>query len=149
MRADRRLAALGLLVSAMVIGGCRVDGALLDAPGAVRLHVSTTPTTVEIDAPGWLADTSAVYLCASAPPTLPDEAADRIGWVPGGDCHDFGRHASSEGLTISLPLSALQGASRTAFEAAPDWYLLLLDVDGDRVSTAVRSQFRAPDVAPS
>lgn len=133
-----------MIASAVVVGGCRVDGALLDAPGAVNMHVWPTPTSVEVDAPGWLAETSAVYLCASEPPTLPDAAADRVGWTPGGDCHDFGRHASPDGLTISLPLTGLQGAPWPAFQAAEDWYLLLLDLDGDRVSNAVRSRFHAP-----
>ena len=145
MRVERRLVAAALLiVSVAVLGGCVVVPGSLDGPIAVRLHIRTTPTTVEVDAPGWFADTSAVYLCATAPPVLPEAAADRVGWTPGGDCHDYGRHSSRDGLTISLPLSAIDRETWPAFESAEDWYLLLLDLDGDRVSSAVRSRIHAP-----
>lgn len=155
MQADRRLgrapAVVAVIASVVAVTGCVVEAGSLDGPGGpVNMHVWTTPTTVEVDAPGWLADTSAVYLCASAPPVLPEDAADRVGWTPGGDCHDLGRHASRNGLRISLPLTALRGAPWPAFESAEDWYLLLLELDGDRVSTAVRSRFHAPsEVAAS
>ena len=56
---------------------------------------------------------------------------------------------ASEWLT-GLPLADLAGETSAAFAAADDWYLLLLDLDGDRVSAAIRSRFTAPtDVATS
>lgn len=151
MKAERRLVFAATLIGAVAaLGGCMAVPGSFDGPIAVSMHIRTTPTTVELDAPGWFADTSAVYLCAAAPPVLPEAAADRVGWTPGGECHDFGRHSSRDGLTISLPLSAMQGETWPAFEAAEDWYLLLLDLDGERVSSAVRSRFPAPEgVAPS
>ena len=148
MGAERRLVvAVALIGSVVALGGCMAVPGSFDGPIAVRLLIRTTPTTVEVDAPGWFADTSAVYLCSTAPPVLPEAAADRVGWTPGGDCHDFGRHPSRDGLTISLPLSAMQGETWPAFEAAEDWYLLLLDLEGERVSSAVRSRFPAPTEA--
>jgi hypothetical protein len=145
MRAERGLIApAALIVAVAALGGCVDVPGSFDGPMAVRMHIRTTSTTVEVDASGWFADTSAVYLCPTAPPVLPEAAADRVGWTPGGECHDFGRHPSRDGLTISLPLSAIDGETWPAFESAEDWYLLLLDLDGDRVSSAVRSRIHAP-----
>jgi len=54
--------------------------------------------------------------------------------------------ASPNGLVASLPLDALAGDPWTDFAVADDWYLFLVDVDAtDRVQTAIRSRFRAPD----
>jgi hypothetical protein len=145
MRADRLQRPLaGLVLLPLLLGGCVLGPGTLDGATPVNMHVWTTPTTVEIDAPGWTVDVSAVYLCATAPPRLPDASTDRIAWTPGGDCHDFGTHPSRDGLTVSLPLADLAGTAWPAFEASDEWYVLLLDLDGDLVSSAVRSQFHAP-----
>jgi hypothetical protein len=135
---------LAFAAAALVLVGCASGTSTLDGVLPVVLRVSTTTTSVEIDAPGWIADVSAVYLCATAPPPLPDGTRERLGWAPGGECHDYGRYTSRDGLTISLPLAELSGPNRTAFERAQDWYLLVLDLDGELVSSAVRSRFRAP-----
>lgn len=149
MRAEiARLAHLTAL--AALVTGCAGGTSTLDGALPVVLRVSTTPTTVDVDAPGWLADVSEVYLCPDPPPPLPDANADRKGWTPGGDCHDFGRHPSRDGLMVSLPVADLSGVQWPAFQAATDWYLLVLDLDGDVVASAVRSRFHAPSVtAPS
>jgi hypothetical protein len=143
MGADAHLRLIRTLAASALVAGCVAPGTL-DGVMPVNLHVWTTPTTVEVDAPGWLADLSTVYLCPTDPPRIPDAAADRVDWTPGGGCHDYGTHPSRDGLTVSLPLVAIEGEERAAFEAAEDWYLLLLDFDGDRVSMAVRSRFHAP-----
>jgi hypothetical protein len=133
------LAGLAALVAGCAGGTSTLDGAL-----PVALRVSTTPTTVDVDAPGWIADVSQVYICPDPPPPLPDANADRQGWTPGGDCHDFGRHPSRDGLVVSLPVADLSGPQWPAFQAATDWYLLVLDLDGDLVASAVRTRFHAP-----
>jgi hypothetical protein len=147
MGPDRRLIA-GLVVATVVAGGC-VGGSSLDFGTPVNLHVSTTPTTVELDAPGWFADISAVYLCPVEPARLPDDAAKRVKWTPGSECEFMGSYPSSDGLKLSLPLSGLKSERRPAFDAAPDWYLVLMDLDGDRVGSAINSKFHAPSPAPS
>jgi hypothetical protein len=141
---SRRVRHIALTLMAVVaVGGCVVPGSL-DRALPLPLHIKTTPTTVDVDAVG-LAPTSAVYLCPTAPPYLPDDTADRIGWNPGGDCHDFGRHDTRDGLSISLPLADLTSSSEwAAFEAVPDWYLLLVELDGELATSSIRSQFHAP-----
>ena len=144
MRADRPVGPLATIALAVVLTGCLAVPGAIDGPIVVDMHISTTSTSVDVDAPGWFADVSAIYLCPSLPPPLPDAAANRIGWAPGGDCHDYGTRPSRDGLTVSLPLADLDAPQRVAFDASPEWYLLLLDLDGDRVSSAVRSAFGAP-----
>ena len=145
----RRLSAVRALALALaatiVAGGCVLGPSSLDGPMAVNLHVSTTPTTVDVDAPGWFAPTSAVYLCPTDPPPLPDPGPERDGWTPGSSCHDFGQYPSRDGLVLSLPTADLAPSDRPAFAAADDWYLLLLDVDPTgRVTSATRSRFSRP-----
>jgi hypothetical protein len=147
MAADRRRTLAFGLTGALLVGGC--GPASLDIGTPVNLHVWTTPTTVELDAPGWFADVSAVYLCPEEPPRLPDAAADRVGWTPGVGCEFMGSYPSRQGLTLSMPLDDIDVARRPAFDAARDWYIVLLDLDGDRVGAAIRSQFHAPTQPPA
>lgn len=146
-RARAAAVAIALVLVALVGAGCALSNGGLDGPIGVNMHVSTTPTSVEVDAPGWFADMTRVYLCPVDPPFLPEPGPARVGWTPGPSCHDYGSRPSGDGLTASLPLADLSDADRAMFTTADDWYLLLLELDGDRVSTAVRSRFAAPDVA--
>ncbi len=159
MVADRptgRRSRLGLVrvllacVAAIWVGACQYVPGTLDGPIAVDLHVSTTATSVEVDAPGWFADTSEVYLCPVEPPPLPDPGPELVGWQPGPPCHGFGRWPSPDGLRASLPYDGLAVDERDLFAAAESWYLLLLDVGADgRVSSAVRSRFDVPEAVTS
>lgn len=145
-RAGRRILA-GLVSSfaSIAIAGCVLQGAALDGPIAVNLHVRTTPSTVEVDAPGWFADRTRVYLCHAEPPLLPEPGPARIDWRPDDRCQDFGIVSSEDGLQVSLPLEALAGDPWADFAAAQDWYLFLVEVDAtDRVVSAIRSRFSAP-----
>ncbi len=146
-RAAIGIGAAGGLAAALV--ACLAVPGAVDGPIAVDLHIATTPTSVDVHAPGWFADMSQVYLCPHLPPPLPETATDRIGWTPGDDCHDYGRHAAPDGLTVSLPLADLDGAERATFGSAGEWYLLLLDMDGERISSAVRSGFGAAALPPA
>ena len=137
-----------VLGAALVAGGC-INAPSLDFGTPVNLHVSTTPTSVELDAPGWLADISAVYLCPSQPAHLPDNAAERVDWTPGPDCEFMGSYPSRDGLKLSMPVSGIHSERRPKFDAAVDWYVVLLDLDGNRVGSAINSQFHAPSPAAS
>jgi hypothetical protein len=143
MGGDRRPLLTGLVMSAVVAGGCIGEGSL-DLGTPVNLHVWTTPTTVEVDAPGWLTTVSSVYLCFEPPPRLPSDAAQRENWSPGASCQDFGTYESPEGFKGSIPLSMLDPARRSSFQAARDWYLLLVALDGGRATSAISSRFHAP-----
>lgn len=133
-----------LTATAIVAAGCVAGTHTLDAALPVALRVTTTPETVEVDAPGWFAEVSQVFICPVAPPALPDDVAERRGWSPGGDCHDYGRYSSQEGLALSLPVAELDGPAWSTFQAAENWYLMLLDIDGDLAASAIRTRFHAP-----
>jgi hypothetical protein len=128
-----------------VTAGCTPSPVFLDAPYPLNLHVDPRATVVKVDASGWYADSTDVFLCPTEPPPLPDPGPARSGWTPGHVCHDYGRHASPDGFTIDLQLDDLTGAERAAFAASPDWYLVLTDLDGDRATGAARSRFPRPD----
>jgi hypothetical protein len=145
MGGERRLL-VTLVGVALIAGGC-VGGSSLDFGTPVNLHISTTPTSVELDAPGWFADVSAVYLCPAEPARLPDSPAERVDWTPGDACEFMGSYPSTDGLTLSLPLSGLKPERRPAFDAAADWFLVLMDLDGNRVGSAINSKFHAPPAA--
>ena len=136
--------AVVLGVAVTTVTACTLPDVALDGPIAVNLHIRTTATSVEVDAPGWFAASTGIHLCPVAPPVLPAPGPARDGWTPGPPCHDYGTRFSVDGLIVSLPLADLAGETSAAFAAADDWYLLLLDLDGDRVTAAVRSSFTAP-----
>lgn len=135
----------GLMTLVTLVSGCTLAPVALDGPIAVNLHIATTTDQVRVDAPGWFAPISSIYLCAAQPPPLPEPGPERDGWTPGPGCHAYGTHPSRDGLTVDLPLVDLDARERPVFAAAPDWILLLLSVEGDRVTSAVRSQFRRPN----
>lgn len=140
---DERRVLGALALTVVVAGGC-FGSSSLDTGTPVILHVWTTPTSVEVDAPGWITDASRIYLCAAEPPRPPDDAIGRKGWVPGGPCQDFGTYPGPDGLRVSLPLGGLDADQQPVFDAAADWYLLILELDGDRVASSIRSRFHAP-----
>ena len=144
-RARRSRLVAACFAAALVVGGCAGGTSHLDGALPVPLRISTTSTTVDVDAPTWTAPVSAIYVCPAAPPPLPDSTADRQDWSPGGDCHDYGRHPTRDGLTVSLPIADLAGADGGAFTTATDWYVMVLALDGDLVTSAIRSQFHAPE----
>jgi hypothetical protein len=61
----------------------------------------------------------------------------------------MGSYPGRDGLKLSMPLSGIQAERRPKFDAAADWYVVLLDLDGDRVSAAINSQFHAPAASPA
>ena len=142
MRSERRIRG-SIVLAAFLVAGC---GQLppLDMGTPVQMRVWTTPTTVEVDAPTWVTDASRIYLCATEPPRVPDGARDREGWSPGGSCQDLGTYAGPDGLRVSLPIGALDENRRPAFDQASDWYLLILELDGGRITNSVRTRFHAP-----
>ena len=146
MGGDRRV--LGLALTAVIAGGCIGDSSL-DFGTPVNLHVWTTSTAVEVDAPGWLTAVSSMYLCFEPPPRLPSDAAQRMGWDPGGSCQDFGTYESPDGFKASIPLAMLDPSRRESFEAAGDWYLLLVALDGGRATSAISTRFHAPAAGAS
>lgn len=140
----RAASVAGLLLLAAVVGGCRLPSSALDGPLAVPLRIEATADAVQVDAPGWFAPESAIYLCSTEPPELPEPGPDRDGWTPGASCHDYGTVAAPDGLKVTLPVDALTDAEQPAFEAAADWYLLIVKVEGVRATAAIHSSFSAP-----
>lgn len=129
---------------AVLLAGCRLPENALDGPLAVPLRIHATAEAIEVDAPSWYATETALYVCSAEPPALPEPGPGRVGWTPGATCHDFGQVAAEDGLHALLPLDALTDAERVAFSAVDDWYLLVVKVEGDRVTAAIRSSFSAP-----
>jgi hypothetical protein len=141
----RHLAQLALCaVVVAAAGGCRLPDNALDAPLAVPLRVSATAEAIEVDAPNWYAATTSLYLCPMEPPSLPEPGPDRVDWSPGGSCHDFGHVAANDGLRATLSLDLLTEAERLALEAVNDWYLLVVKIEGDRATAAIRTSFASP-----
>jgi hypothetical protein len=132
------------LVAAVAAGGCRLPENALDGPLAVPLRISATAEAIEVDAPTWYAARTALFLCTSEPPSLPEPGPDRVGWTPNGSCHDFGRVAADGGLHVTQPLDVLTETDRRALEGADEWYLLLVKIEGDRATAATHSRFASP-----
>jgi hypothetical protein len=128
----------------MAIGGCRLPENALDGPLAVPLRITATAETIDIDAPTWYADSTAIFVCPTEPPALPEPGPQRDGWTPGGECHDFGRVRSPDGLATMLELDALSDEELARFLDANDWFLLLVAVEVDRANAAIHSSFPNP-----
>ena len=135
---------LALVVVAFVAGGCRLPDNALDGPLALPLRIAAEPDSIEVDAPTWYAADTAIYLCPTEPPPLPEPGPDREGWTPGGQCHRFENQAAPDGLHIVLGLGELSTAERATLQDAKDWYLLLVEVEGGRAIAAIHSSFPAP-----
>jgi hypothetical protein len=142
--ANRFARPAAVLLLAIAVAGCTLPDGALDAPFPVVLRISTTPTEVVVDAPNWLADRSAVFLCPTEPPPLPEPGPERDGWLPGPPCHDYGRFDTADGLATTLALDGLSGDERATFAAAPDWYVYLIDLDGEHASSATKTRFPPP-----
>jgi hypothetical protein len=141
----RRPALIAVAAAAILaVGGCRIPENALDGPLAIPLRITATPETVEVDAPTWYAAKTAIYLCSTEPPPLPEPGPERIGWTPGTACHDFGEVGSPDGLRTTLPLEQLSDEDLAPFIDAKDWFVLLVKIEGDRAAAAIHSSFPGP-----
>ncbi len=144
MTFGRRSALLGLGVAIVMVGGCRIPENALDGPLAIPLRITATTEAIDVDAPTWYSDRTAIYLCSSEPPPLPEPGPRRVGWTPGTECHDFGEVGSPDGLRTTLPLDQLTNEDLAPFINAKDWFLLLVRMEGDRAAAAIHSSFPGP-----
>jgi hypothetical protein len=142
-------AVVALSIAMIVVAACRLPDNALDGPLAVPLRIDATAQAIEVDAPTWYADETAIYLCSAEPSPLPEPGPERVGWTPGLACHDFGRVASPNGLETTLMLSSLSNEELAPFADARDWFILLVEVEGDRAITAIHSSFPGPIRAAS
>ena len=132
------------MLAAVAVGGCRLPENALDGPLAVPLRITATEESIDVDAPTWYADETAIFICPTEPPALPPPGPQRDGWTPGHACHDFGRVRSPDGLATTLALDRLMDEELAPFLGTPDWFLLLVAVDGDRANAAIHSSFPSP-----
>lgn len=145
MRFGRRSALLAFGAAAILaVGGCRIPENALDGPLAIPLRITATPATIEVDAPTWYSDRTAIYLCSSEPPALPEPGPQRVGWTPGAACQDFGEVGSPDGLRTTLPLEQLTSEDLEPFIDAKDWFLLLVKIEGSRAAAAIHTSFPGP-----
>lgn len=135
---------LAFVMFALVVTGCRIPDDALDGPLVVPLRITATAEAIEVDAPGWFAAQTTIFLCAAEPPPLPPPGDGRVGWSPGGACQDFGTVASQSGLKATLRLDDVSGAFRAPLSSATDWYVLLVKRDGDRAADVLYTRFHAP-----
>ena len=138
----RLVAAITVAVLAVV--GCRLPENALDGPLAVPLRITATAEAIDVDAPTWYADETAIFVCPTEPPALPAPGPERDGWTPGVGCHDFGRVRSPDGLATTLELDTLTDEELAPFRGARDWFLVLVAVEGDRANAAIHSSFPGP-----
>jgi hypothetical protein len=129
---------------ALVLAGCRIPENALDGPLAIPLRIAATERSIELDAPTWYAAETSIYLCPSDPPSLPEPGPGRSLWTPGGGCHDYGRVSAPNGLKATLDVGDLTEDERPTFEAADEWHVLLVKVEGDRATAAIKSAFASP-----
>jgi hypothetical protein len=135
--------AVGMFAT-LLVGGCRLPENALDGPLAVPLRITASAESIDVDAPTWYADETAIFVCPTEPPALPAPGPERNGWAPGGECHDFGRVRSPDGLATTLRLDTLTSEELAPFLDARDWFLLLVAVEGDRANAAIHSSFPGP-----
>ena len=133
-----------VLLAALAVAGCRLPENALDGPLAVPLRITATAEKIDVEAPSWYADETAIFICPSVPPSLPAPGPGRDGWTPGGSCHDFGRVRSPDGLATTLELDTMTNEELAPFVDARDWFLLLVAVEGDRATAAIQSSFPGP-----
>ena len=137
-------ATLSLAIAGALLAGCRLPSDALDGPLAVPLRITATAESVDIDAPGWFAPKTSVYLCSSEPASLPEPGPDRNDWTPGTTCHAFGQVDANDGLHAVLATGDLTREERESFAAVADWFVLLVRVDNGYAAAAIHSSFRAP-----
>lgn len=138
-------AAITALALGALVAACRLPDNALDGPIAVPLRVVADARSVDVDAPTWFAPQTAIYLCTAAPDALPEPGPARVGWRPVPACRGFGRQPSVEGLRVVLDLAALPDDSRGEFGSADTWCVLLVKLDGERVTAAIHTSFRRPE----
>jgi hypothetical protein len=145
------LAGLAAL-AALVLGGCEAQLEAAAEPGDTQVLVGRSSAGLTVEAPEWRPPQTLIYLCPTAPTRTATSIADAGTIVLGPDCRSFGKVDSSGGLTANLGFGTLDARQRPIFAAAPEWYLVLIEVrraTTDRVfRTAVQPIAIDPSITP-
>ena len=132
-----RLAAVAL--GAVVLSGCDQIEAADEVTTPV--HVDREAAALRVGAPAWFAPETLVVLCPQAPETVGDTFAPGRATIQLADaCHDYGRFASATGLDARLELGDLDSVGLTTFDRAPDWWVVLIAVDGQSAGAIFDTQ---------
>lgn len=147
-----RAAIAGLLAAAILVSaGCEAQLQAVSEPGDTQVIVGSRPDGLTVEAPTWNPATTIVYLCPVAPAKTASGLADAGTIELDATCQSYGTKDTSHGLTASLGFGRLDAARRAAFEASPQWYLVLVGLwpSGPTVfRSAVRPVAIDPAITP-
>jgi hypothetical protein len=137
-----------MLAISVTVGGCDQ----LEAAGEVTtpVHVDREPSALRVHAPAWFAPETLVVLCPTAPETVGEAFAPGQATIQLADtCHDYGRFASPTGLEARLELAELDSAALATFDATPDWWVVLIAVDGRSAGAIFDTQVAGGPIDPA
>lgn len=140
------MAVLGLLVLSLV--GCQAQLDAAAEPGDTQLIVGRDSTGLSLESPEWRPPETIVYLCPTAPTKTFATLADAGTISLSADCRSYGKLDTAQGLHTTLGFGALDASRRQRFEAAPQWYVVLVGVRDGNVDRVFRTSVKPVPIDP-
>lgn len=137
-----------LVAFAVVVAGCaQFDAA--DDLGATQLVVGREAGALTAQSQSWSARQTIFVLCPTAPTETQDGLTDAGTLHLDPSCQSYGLLDTDGGIDLRLGLGDIDAGRRPAFDAAPEWWIVMIGVEGDSPRGIYRTVIRGGPIDPS
>lgn len=114
----------------LVVGGCaQFDAA--DDLGATQLIMGREPGFLTAQSSLWSAKKTLFVLCPSEPRETQEGLADAGTLHLDPACQSYGLLDTPNGIDVRLGLGDIDAGRRATFDAAPEWWIVMIGVEGN------------------
>ncbi len=143
----RRRLVVGVVALAGVLGACAQWDAVDDLP-PFQLTLERRAETLSLDAPTWVSEQTLLVLCPTEPVTESRPLSPNENVQLDRQCVVYGRYPSPEGLEASLGLGQIDADRRPTFDAAVNWWLVMIGLTGERATSIYTMVVEGGPIAP-
>lgn len=146
---DRVRAPLGALLAVVfVVAACaQFDAA--DDLGATQLIMGREAGFLTAQSSLWSAKKTLFVLCPSEPKETQEGLADAGTLHLDPECQSYGLLDTPNGIDLRLGLGDIDAGRRATFDAAPEWWIVMIGVEGNSPRGIYRTVIRGGPIDPT
>ncbi|MEK6719651.1 MAG: hypothetical protein AABZ33_03155 [Chloroflexota bacterium] len=137
-----------LIALAIVVAGCAQFEAADDL-GATQLIVGREPGALTAQSRAWSAKQTLFVLCPIEPSESQEGLADAGTLQLDPSCQSYGLQDTDGGIDLRLGLGDIDASRRAAFDSAPEWWIVMIGVEGNSPRGIYKTVVRGGPIDPA
>jgi len=137
-----------LAVLAIAVAACAQFEAADDL-GATQLIMGREPGALTAHSRAWSAKETLFVLCPTEPTETQEGLADAGTLHLDPSCQSYGLLETPNGIDLRLGLGDIDAGRRAAFDAAPEWWIVMIGVENDSPRGIYRTVVRGGPIDPA